>query len=146
MSSSLMYVCCRHVFRHTHTHSALSLPHPHYEHAHMVTLTHAQGEVLKMLGHQYVDVLKFDIEGSEWDLFNDILKEPAKAPKQLLFELHTEGANRNFVPPSTVGGKSKPQVNELFIKLHDIGYRVVSKRLNRGDPNCADFTLIMVAN
>eukprot|EP00386_Alphamonas_edax_P015300 GDKI01046770.1.p1 GENE.GDKI01046770.1~~GDKI01046770.1.p1 ORF type:complete len:281 (-),score=64.40 GDKI01046770.1:342-1091(-) len=100
-------------------------------------------EVMSELNHTHVDVLKFDIEGSEWQLIEeDILRGTQNKPEQLLFELHTHYANPHWVPHSLVHGKQKPQVNQLFIDLFDAGYRVVSKETNDGDFFCAEFSLI----
>eukprot|EP00386_Alphamonas_edax_P015709 GDKI01047978.1.p1 GENE.GDKI01047978.1~~GDKI01047978.1.p1 ORF type:complete len:200 (+),score=41.29 GDKI01047978.1:79-600(+) len=100
-------------------------------------------EVMAALNHTHVDVFKFDIEGSEWQLLADeIIHGTRNKPEQLLFELHTHYANPHCVPPTLVNGKHKPQVNQLFIDLFDLGYRVVSKEINNGDPFCAEFSLI----
>jgi hypothetical protein len=101
--------------------------------------------VKRRLGHEYIDVLKFDVEGHEWSLFDDILADSANLPGQLQFELHTNGANREYVPQQLVRDKRKREVNRLFMKLHAVGYRVLSKEINNGDPYCAEFTLVRVA-
>lgn len=91
-----------------------------------------------------LDLLKFDIEGFEWRLFeHDLLLSDIK-PTQLSFELHTEHANASYVPPSVVQGKGYVEVNELFLKLYNLGYRVISKELNNWDPHCAEFVLLNV--
>merc|ERR1719487_406190 len=91
------------------------------------------------LGHKELDVLKFDIEGFEWQLFATDLLNGNLRPSQLAFELHTEGANAHAVPPAVVEGKGNRAVNQLFLDLHKRGYRVVSKEINEGDPHCAEF-------
>ena len=102
-------------------------------------------QAMARLGHTRLDVLKFDIEGFEWELFeNEILRMPtALLPEQLLFELHTEGSNKKYVPPSVVANRTKASVNDLFLRLYDSGYRVVSVERN-GDPRCAEFTLLRI--
>ncbi|XP_077861542.1 putative methyltransferase-like protein 24 [Saccoglossus kowalevskii] len=46
----------------------------------------------KFLGHDTVDVLKIDIEGSEWSVFVEILKSGVlNKVKQIMFELHVGG-------------------------------------------------------
>jgi len=100
-------------------------------------------ETMNQLGHKKIDVLKFDIEGSEWSLFDTILQTPpSHLPAQMFFEIHTETANPTLVPASTVKGRRKPDVNNLFVKLLDLGYFVYSKILNDGDPACAEFSLV----
>ncbi len=51
-------------------------------------------EVMTVLGHQWVDVLKIDIEGHEWELFTVFYSSPnARLPAtQLLVEFHWIGA------------------------------------------------------
>lgn len=101
-------------------------------------------QVMTDLGHSKLDMLKFDIEGGEWALLEYILKHPQVAPQQILFEVHTQGANPHWVPSKTVSGKTKRQVNQMFLRLHDMGYRVLNKAINPGDAYCCDFTLILV--
>lgn len=69
---------------------------------------------------------------------------PQYLPSQLLFELHTKGANPNCVEPRLTQEKDRNAVNRLFAELWSLGYRVVFKYLNPEDPTCADFTLIRV--
>jgi len=47
-------------------------------------------DTMQALGHEkrFIDVLKIDIEGSEWDAFEDILKEPLDFVGQIQVELH----------------------------------------------------------
>lgn len=99
-------------------------------------------ETMKDLGHTYIDLLKFDIEGFEWPLFKTELLTIANPPEQLSFELHTQKANPAYVPQFNVRDKGYVQVNRLFRSLYDIGYRVTSKELNNGDPACAEFVAI----
>lgn len=104
-------------------------------------------ETMKLLGHDHISLLKFDIEGFEWGLFaNEILASPngQGLPEQLAFELHTEGANPEYVPKDNTKGKDYVAVNHLFLELYDKGYRVVSKEVNSGDHACAEFVLVNV--
>jgi hypothetical protein len=94
------------------------------------------------LNHTSLDLLKFDIEGFEWSLFDDELLRGTALPRQMSFELHTEGANPRMVPPEVVKGKCFKQVNELFLKLFDRGYRVLSKEINYVDHQCAEFVVV----
>ena len=96
-------------------------------------------EIMDRLGHEDLDVLKFDIEGFEWRLFESILKSK-KLPRQMSFELHTRHASRAYVPPPLVAGKGKEAVVELFDRLYSLGYRVVAKALNL-DQRCAEFVV-----
>jgi len=101
-------------------------------------------ETMRLLGHDSVDVLKFDIEGFEWKLFESEILGLKTLPRQLAFELHTEGSKPIAVPPHLVQGRGYVEVNRLFLALHDAGYRVVSKEMNEVDEKCAEFVLANV--
>ena len=105
-------------------------------------------EVMLGLNHTKVDILKFDIEGAEWELITqNILPLPwSMLPAQLLFELHGAGANPKYVSPSLTNGKTRRQVNKLFLGLHDRGYRILSSIRNRRDHSCSEFSLVLVEN
>merc|ERR1719174_520251 len=49
-------------------------------------------ETMRELGHTYIDLLKFDIEGFEWQLFQTEILPSKNPPEQLSFELHTQKA------------------------------------------------------
>jgi Methyltransferase domain len=102
--------------------------------------------VMEELGHTHIDLLKFDIEGSEWELFEkEILPlPPSKLPKQILFELHTEKSNPMFVPPKSVKGRGRDEVNRLMLKLFDLGYRIIEQERNDGDPYCTEVSMVRV--
>jgi len=104
-------------------------------------------ETMRELGHTHVDLLKFDIEGYEWQLFqSEILSsgDRSQLPEQLAFELHTHGANPAYVPPELVSSKDVKQVGDLFLSLFNMGYRVISKEINNGDRHCAEFVALRV--
>jgi hypothetical protein len=103
-------------------------------------------QVMEELGHDYIDLLKFDIEGSEWELFEkEILELPqSKLPKQILFELHTAKANPNFVPPKSVEGRDRAAVNRLMLRLFDVGYRIIEQERNDGDPYCTEISMVRI--
>jgi FkbM family methyltransferase len=67
-------------------------------------------EIITELGHNHVDVLKMDIEGSEYDVIDNILSSPIEID-QILLELH----ERFFAD-----GKQKTM--KLFKSLKDKGY------------------------
>jgi hypothetical protein len=99
---------------------------------------------MKELGHTHIDLLKFDIEGFEWQLFESNFLAGDNPPEQISFELHTQKANPDFVPHGNVEDKDFVQVNRLFKSLLDLGYRVTSKEINNGDPACAEFVVVNV--
>mmetsp|Transcript_83306 Transcript_83306/g.212121 ORF Transcript_83306/g.212121 Transcript_83306/m.212121 type:complete len:111 (-) Transcript_83306:138-470(-) len=96
------------------------------------------------LGHENIDLLKFDIEGFEWGLFEQDFYGSTVRPMQMSFELHTQSSNPRYVPRVPVAGRGYASVNTLFSKLYGFGYRVVSKELNDADPACAEFVLLNV--
>lgn len=103
-------------------------------------------QVMKELGHTQIDLLKFDIEGSEWELFEtQVLNANMALPRQLSFELHAEGASKHFIPKELVRGKNRTVVNKLFLKLFDLGYRVLQMEYNIGNYNCAEFSMVLIA-
>jgi len=101
-------------------------------------------ETMAELNHTYIDLLKFDIEGFEWQLFDSQILTNGNPPEQLSFELHTQKANPAYVPQGNVHDKGYVEVNRLFRSLYDLGYRVTSKELNSGDPACAEFVAVNV--
>jgi FkbM family methyltransferase len=74
------------------------------------------GTVLRELGHQRLDVLKLDIEGSEYEVLDDLL-DHGLLPPQLLVEFH-HGA----------GGVTLDQTEQSLEKLCRAGYRVFDAR------------------
>lgn len=104
------------------------------------------GEIMKKLGHDRIDVLKMDIEGFEWGVFEQEILPLARAgrhaPVQILFELHTDMANPQFVPQRVVAGRDRTAVNSLFASLLNEGYYVVAIDVNGGDTACAEFAVL----
>lgn len=108
-------------------------------------LYHTIDEIMLFLRHSHLDLLKFDIEGFEWQFFDSLLiSSKSNLPQQLAFELHTEGADEYYVPPHLVKNKKRKDVVKLFAKLRKLGYRVVSKEINGSDRKCCEFVLYRV--
>ena len=103
-------------------------------------------EIKAQLGHTKIDLLKLDIEGFEWNLLEtEILPAlDGDLPTQLLFELHTEGAKKKYVPPELIRGRDRYAVNKVMLGLFHRGYRIVHMKRNAGDHKCMDFTLLRV--
>mmetsp|Transcript_11207 Transcript_11207/g.19187 ORF Transcript_11207/g.19187 Transcript_11207/m.19187 type:complete len:532 (+) Transcript_11207:42-1637(+) len=100
-------------------------------------------EVMTKLGHKAIDLLKFDIEGNEWALFDTLLKTRKDLlPHQLAFEIHTYGAQHSAVPQDLVGDKGERETAELFNRLYDAGYMLTSKAVNVKDPSCAEMLMV----
>lgn len=86
-----------------------------------------------------IDILKFDIEGAEWQVFGPLFRSKVK-PNQLVFEVHLEGSNPKFVPPAAVKHKRWEALQEIMINLHSMNYTLISFLPNPGDKHCADMT------
>ena len=97
------------------------------------------------LGHDQIDYLKFDLEGSEWTIFESILELPHHSlPRQINFEMHTEGASPNAVSPALVKGKRRKAVNEILLRFLDAGYGILDIERNPNDYQCAELTLLLI--
>lgn len=103
-------------------------------------------EIKKTLNHRIIDIFKMDIEGFEWDILeNEIVKGKKRdLPNQLLFELHTQGANPLAVPKRLVDGKTRNEVNILIHQLRVRGYRCASVAINPQDRYCAEIVMVKV--
>ncbi len=73
---------------------------------------HRFATILNQLGHRRVDLLKMDIEGSEYNVIPDLLSAPT-LPTQLLIEFH-----HRFPRVGAVRTK------QALCMLHDAGYRI----------------------
>lgn len=103
-------------------------------------------DIKKTLNHTKIHMLKMDIEGFEWKLLYDEIINSRDIinglPEQLLFELHTQGANPDCVPVDLVKDKKKHEVNLLVYQLWLIGYRLVNIDINFEDHYCAELSFI----
>ena len=103
------------------------------------------GEIKKKMNHTHIDMLKMDIEGCEWDVLISLLESKDEdLPGQLLFELHTEGANPKSVPPHIVAGRRRQKVTQLIYDLYLRNYRVMHIEVNNGDHHCAEIALVRI--
>lgn len=92
--------------------------------------------LLKLTNLRNVHVLKMDIEGGEYSVFADLLKNPNRTdlPFQISFESHWWNADiyHGILHMS------------LFSQLWRSGYRLLQYELNPGDPACAEWTFLRV--
>lgn len=72
--------------------------------------------IMKELGHTYVDYLKLDVEGFEWE-FLDKVDWRTTHVGQILMELHPGKQSRN---------PTASQLNEIFNKLENAGFFLIS--------------------
>jgi hypothetical protein len=72
--------------------------------------------IMNELGHSFIDVLKVDVEGAEWDAFAPLFAAGAPLPVgQLLIELHYKDVNATF---------------RFFEEMEKGGFRVFSRETN----------------
>ena len=76
-------------------------------------------EAVKQLDVGTIDILKMDIEGYEWSVLEREVLDAGVLPRQLLFELHLEGANPMAVPFRVVKGRQERQLVKLFERLFE---------------------------
>lgn len=90
-------------------------------------------DTMKRQGHTFLDVLKVDIEGSEWDTFRSLLPQKALPFGQLLIELHF----RDVI-----------EVFEFFENMDTHGFRIFMRETNHNPcaagklPIAVEFSLI----
>lgn len=95
-------------------------------------------EVTEQLGHRHVDVLKVDIEGYEYQLFEN-WSEAELLPLQVSVELHFQCST---VPASPVRGI--PEMMLFFAHMSNLGYATVNREPNSGASCCYEYTFIRV--
>ena len=80
-------------------------------------------QLMENLKHSWIDVLKVDVEGAEWDIVQDFysIGNVSLPATQLLFELHASNA---------ADGSMTQRVVDFFQLLLDDGYRVFSVEPN----------------
>ncbi|KAJ3029918.1 UNVERIFIED_CONTAM: hypothetical protein HDU68_010701 [Siphonaria sp. JEL0065] len=80
-----------------------------------------------------VDILKVDIEGWEWVLLPELLKQANALPTQIAIEFHTgfqpTGTGADFMPVETKNGPDhvRPMLNIMDL-FHAAGYHVAAKK------------------
>ena len=91
-------------------------------------------QILKMQNHTKIHVLKMDIEGGEYSVFADLLKNINRSdlPYQISFESHWW--NRDIYHAILH--------MSLFSQLWTSGYRLLQHELNGYDPSCVEWTFI----
>jgi FkbM family methyltransferase len=82
----------------------------------MITLT----ALLELAGCERVDLLKVDIEGSEWDVLGGLTPSDAEKIGQISVEFH------DFIDP-----QRRPRTELCIAHLKDLGYRVLCRSTDR---------------
>jgi hypothetical protein len=94
---------------------------------------------MSSLGHSYVDLLKLDIEGFEFDVLGDFSETHMKLPRQIAVETHYNLPTNRQQTVSSVADMS------LFaLHLANLGYGIVGLEPNKGCHFCAEFGLLLV--
>lgn len=102
-------------------------------------------EIQQHLGHTKIDLLKLDIEGWEWPIF-DIESTNATMPMQILIEVHyTWGrkGTRGVIHEHTMG--SARDLVRLQSQLLKMGLVTIHRDDNKSCPWCTELTLLRVA-
>jgi hypothetical protein len=103
------------------------------------------GQIQRHLGHDKIDLLKLDIEGWEWTIF-DIESTNATMPMQVLVEVHyTQGkkGTRGVIHDRTMS--SAKDLVRLQSRLLKMGLVTVHRDDNKSCPWCSELTLLRVA-
>ncbi|MHA1368348.1 MAG: FkbM family methyltransferase [Promethearchaeota archaeon] len=69
--------------------------------------------IARMLDHEYIDILKMDIEGAEYNVINDFIYNSGIKVRQILIEFH------HFLPNVKIS-----QTFDAVEKLNTIGYHI----------------------
>jgi hypothetical protein len=100
-------------------------------------------QVISELGHTSVRVMKWDVEGFEWDIFEEFFSDTTILPNQILFELHY----RSHMKAETDWMHREKHAGEialLAIQLYDAGYRVMHSTANPSCSSCYEWNLMRV--
>ena len=102
------------------------------------------GSIMRSLNHNFVDVLKIDIEGAEFDSILEVAIDvgeenclwknlPLSNVAQLSMEIHW---------PDIENGHS--MVRSLFQRLYQCGFRIFFKEVNELYPRGAEFSFLNI--
>ena len=80
----------------------------------------ALSELLRLAGCQQVDLLKMDIEGSEWDVLEDFSAAEARVVRQISVEFH------DFLDPGL-----RPRTEACVARLEALGYAALCRSTDR---------------
>lgn len=118
---------------------------PHCGHKRLCGDTWTLADIQQHLGHDKVDLLKLDIEGWEWPIF-DVTHTNASMPMEVLVEVHYNWAGRGtkgVVHDHTM--ESAKDLVRLQSRLLGLGYVVVNRDDNPHCQHCTELTLVRVA-
>jgi hypothetical protein len=101
------------------------------------------------LNHQgrYLDILKIDVEGSEYEFFDDLFKTTdylSENIRQILIEIHLAPIVRTV---DNVRVYDYKKIHRLFELFHQKNFVIFHKEVNLYDPqNAFEFSLIRLNN
>jgi hypothetical protein len=93
-------------------------------------------QILKMLNHTMVHVLKMDIEGGEYSVFADLLTYTNRANLPYQVSLESHWWHRDIYHAILH--------MSLFSQLWKSGYRLLQHEFNANDPACIEWTFMRV--
>ena len=85
--------------------------------------------IMKDLKHQRIDVLKVDIEGAEYDVFDELFSSGFLDVDQILVEVHLQQLNTAGSVVQTPS-KLRMQLDRFFEVLEKAGFRLFHKEIN----------------
>ena len=87
----------------------------------------------------WLDILKIDIEGAEWEIFMEYFDERVPMPfTQILVEIHTDATSR-------ISGVKHDVLTRFFRGMSDAGYRIFSVEPNYlNAQDCLEFSFMKV--
>jgi len=109
-------------------------------------------DIQSMLGHTQIDLLKFDIEGYEWPIFESwpVISDGSSAsfvyPMQILVEIHYETQFSDLWLPNHRPRRQEFRFATDIVRLQShflkMGYAVVARDDNRFCKHCTELTLL----
>ena len=111
-------------------------------------------EIQKMLGHDQIDLLKMDIEGYEWPIFEswpELSDNEADSigfvlPMQILVEIHYRTQFSDLFRPNQTLKQADFKLPEELVRLQAhllrMGYAVIVRDDNRACRHCTELTLM----
>jgi hypothetical protein len=109
-------------------------------------------EIQSMLGHTQIDLLKFDIEGYEWPIFeswpeiSDSSSSSFVYPMQILVEIHYQTQFPDLWLPKQASAHEDFRFATDIVRLQShflrMGYAVIVRDDNRFCKHCSELTLL----
>ena len=106
--------------------------------------TYTLEQIQNMFNHTTIDLLKLDIEGWEWPIF-DIESTHANMPMQLLMEVHFDERQgvRGVIHDQPM--KSFADIDRFQRRLVGLGYAIVKRDDNPACMHCTELTLMRIS-